>query len=448
MIPKPNRILVLSRAVVGRRMSSPGIRSYQIARTLAEQLPQAKVTLAVPSPVDLPLGELPFQVQQYSARSLVPLAWKHTTMVSFTLPASLLPFTTRTNVVLDLYGTLLAELMEIANIAIPAPHRSAWANLQRERLNIQLTWADFILYANDRQRRLYLGMLGALGRLTPEAYASDKSFSRLLGSAPFGVRPGEPEPRSRPLKGGWPGIRPTDKVLIWNGVVSEWYDVPTLIYAIHQLTRERDDVKLFFLGTEVPDIKETPKLQSLGAGSVISAIMLCRQLGLLDKHVFFNVDWVSYEETVDYLMDADIGVCTYFAGLETEYSMRTRLLDLFWTERPVVCTRGDALADLVDERRLGITVPPGDIQALVQAISRVLDDRAFIEECKANLRAAKAELRWERTLAPLIEFCRMPRLAGPSKRARLLPLATRLARLTTATAQQLITARNLGPGYF
>ena len=442
------KILVLSRAVVGQRMSGPGIRSYQIARVLAEQLPEAEVTLGVPAASDLPTEALPFRIETYTSRSLGRLARSSDVMIAFTFPLGLIPSTTRTHVVLDLYGVFLPEWLEVANTALKEPHRQAWMAAQRHKLSVLLTWADFVLYANERQRHLYLGMLATLGRITPEAYANDRELSGLLGYAPFGVRPGEPTPTRRALKGVWPGIRPTDKVLIWNGAVVEWYDLTTLIRAVHRLSRERDDIKLFFMGTELPSAQQrAEKLQGQGAGVVREALRLCEELGLLDKYVFFNFDWVSYEETVNYLMDADAGVCTYHRGLETEFSFRTRLLDLFWTARPIVCTQGDVLADLVDRRTLGVAVPPADEDALVRAIKRVIDDESFVAECKRNLREVREEFRWERTLHPLVEFCRNPVLLGPSKKSRLFPLGLRLGNFAWARAWQLLTTRTRGPRY-
>ena len=47
----------------------------------------------------------------------------------------------------------------------------------------------------------------------------------------------------------------------------------------------------------------------------------------------------------------------------TTKTFRTRLLDYIWAGLPMVVTRGDPLAELVDVQRLGIVVPPGDVTA-------------------------------------------------------------------------------------
>jgi glycosyltransferase involved in cell wall biosynthesis len=128
-----------------------------------------------------------------------------------------------------------------------------------------------------------------------------------------------------------------------------------------------------------------------------------------------------------YLRGSYLGLSTYFNNAETHYAHRTRFLDLFWAELPIVCTRGDVLSELVERRGLGVTVPEGDVSAVVAALRQLLDDRAFYGRCVANLRALKAELSWDQTLAPLIEFCRRPRPIAAPKPERLLPLLRRTA---------------------
>ncbi len=440
-------VLVLSLGVVGQRMSSLGIRSYHIARVLADRLPQGTVTLALPNDSDLLTQDLPFRVVRYTPSSLKTLAQQHDIMISYTFPVSLLPHTRNTRVVLDLYGVYVPEWLEIANTELEASHRQAWVDCQRRKLNLLLTWADFILYANERQRHLYLGMLTAVGRVTPEAYARDKRLTQLLGLVPLGVRPGEPQAARRVLKGVHPGIKQDDKVLIWNGAPTDWYDLETLIRAVHQLSWERDDIKLFFMGTELPSYPQPGKLKGTGAVGVRNALRLCEELDLLDRFVFFNVDWVSYDDTASYLLEADIGVCTYFEGLETNYSFRTRFLDLFWAECPIVCTEGDVLAGLVSSRRLGITVPPRDTQALAQAIRRLVDDEALVQACKQNLREVREEFRWEKVLEPLVEFCRTPAPARSGRQERRWAIAYRLASYRAGRLWQLLTTRQKGPTY-
>jgi glycosyltransferase involved in cell wall biosynthesis len=149
------------------------------------------------------------------------------------------------------------------------------------------------------------------------------------------------------------------------------------------------------------------------------AMGLARDLGLLDKAVFFN-EWVPYEDRAAYLDEADLGLSTHRIHLETHLSFRTRMLDYIWAALPIVCTEGDHFGDLVRARGLGLVVPPDDEAALAAAIGCLLDDAALRERCRAGLAALRDELRWDRVAEPLRRFAVAPRFAAdhePAMRA-------------------------------
>ena len=107
---------------------------------------------------------------------------------------------------------------------------------------------------------------------------------------------------------------------------------------------------------------------------------------------------------------------THLDHVETAFSFRTRILDYFWASVPVVATEGDALADLIDQSG-GITVPPGDVDALEDALFRILDDDELAAVCRKNLAELAPEFTWTRVLEPLLRFCRAPRRAPDLVRA-------------------------------
>src|SRR5690606_8326421 len=97
-----------------------------------------------------------------------------------------------------------------------------------------------------------------------------------------------------------------------------------------------------------------------------------RSVGALNASVFFNEDWVPYEERANFLLDANAGVSTHHAHVETEFSFRTRILDYLWAGLPMVVTQGDTFADLVEAEGLGVAVPAGDQAALERGLEQVL----------------------------------------------------------------------------
>jgi hypothetical protein len=107
-----------------------------------------------------------------------------------------------------------------------------------------------------------------------------------------------------------------------------------------------------------------------------------------------------------------VGVSTHLDHVETAFSFRTRILDYLWARLPIVATGGDTFADLIESRGLGITVPAGDVEALEEALFRLLDDEAAAAECRARLAEVVPDHAWSKVLAPLVAFCRQPRRAA------------------------------------
>jgi glycosyltransferase involved in cell wall biosynthesis len=419
-------VLVMCSAIVGTRMASPGIRSSNIARVLKQQLPDAKVTLALPPklPSDLDPASVEFNVEWPDQRRMIELIREHDVIVTAKFPLKYMPFALNKKIVLDLYTPFYTEWMEMSKNDPSAKHRRAWLESKRKNLLAQMAAADLILCANDRQRDLLIGIMGTLGYFTARAYDDDPTLERLVRVAPLGIRPNEPQPGAPIMKGVMPGIAESDFVLLFNGTIVEWYDLDLLVHAVHRLSRERSDIKLVFMGTEHPDSFGAKPLQGLGGGATKHAMALAEQLGILGTHIFFNFGWANADETERYLQEADASVCTYWDSLETRYSFRVRYLDVFWARLPIICTRGDVVSEWVDEYPLGVAIPEGDLDGLTDAIRRLADDREFRERCRANLGELREQFRWERTLAPLVEFCRTDSAVLTRRREQVLPLVT------------------------
>lgn len=417
-------ILVLAGAAYGQRMSSPGIRAHHMARVLVERVPGARVTLAVPA--DSAQGEAtdaPCRLVYYTKFSILREIANHDIIIATGFPGYALFFFPWKTFVLDFFTMYILEWMESSadDPGFRPARRKAWLSQARKLLNVQLTFADYVLAASDRMRDAHLGSMMSLGLISPRSHAKDRSLNKLIGVAPHGIRPDPVTRAKQMIKGRYAGIRETDKLILWNGGIVSWYDPATLLRAMAELAQERDDIKLVFVGSSYPS------LGSLGLGNrFMEALDLSRSLGLYNRSVFFDLGWVPYDEMKDYTLEADLSVCTYFQGLETNFSLRTRFLDIFWAEVPLVCTRGDVLAELVDEHQLGITVDEGDAAGVAAAIRKIADDQEFVGECKRNLRAFKACMTWEVALQPLIEFCKSGESIAKPKSQRMMPLVTRI----------------------
>lgn len=401
-------------------MSSPGIRATAMADVLSRLVPGAEVTLAGPNEDFAAPAGAHYKTTRWHARNVIQLVNRHDIVVSSGFPPQIAPLFPKKKFVVDLFTQYAMEWMEVGRQHYTGYKQHAWVQRTRAILGLQLTLADLVLCCNERQRDSYIGMMISLGLITPAVYDTDPSLRRYIDVAPHGLRRQPPTPGPRVLRGVHPGFREDDKIIVWNGGIIQWYDPATLLEALRRLGR--DDVKLLFLGAAYPGFEE------LGQGVRFQdAHAIAEANGQLNRTVFFEEGWVSYEDARQYVLEADISVCSYFDNLETRYSHRTRFVDLIWAELPFICTHGDILAQEVEDNGWGVVVPEEDPAALEGAITRLLDDPVFYSRCKANLAAAREALQWDVTLRPLIDFCSDTGAVVASKWDRMPGLLQRLA---------------------
>ena len=401
--PAAPRVLVISNDTVNERMAGPGIRSWEIAKVLSKRQP---VTLAVPN--DDPLAGEGFDVVGYGStlgRGLRKLAADHDVLVVQGFVLHLFPFLTEMGktIVVDLYDPFTLENLHVYSHD-PIDERLSTHEAHLGVLNAQIQAGDFFLCASEKQRDYWLGMLAANNRINPPQYDADPTLRGLIDIVPFGIASDPPTRTGAALKGVVPGIGADDRVILWGGGIWEWFDPLTLIRAVGRIRGTRPEVKLFFMGTRHPN----PMVPEMAMTA--RAMELARELGLEGTGVFFN-EWVPYDERQNYLLEADVGASLHFDHLETRFSFRTRVLDYIWAGLPIVCTRGDAIGDLVESHGLGRVVDYRDEDGLVEALLAILDDPGGRAAYAERFKAVTDELGWERALGPLLKFCAEPRPA-------------------------------------
>ena len=394
-------VLVVASDHVGSSMAGPGIRAYWFARELAKRF---AVTLSVPYQTDLQADGFELVVENpWDAHAMTNLATQFDALVAQRLPVPTLRALarSRTRTVYDLYDPVTIE-----NLALDAGRRlgraeRAYFGLGTLVQKAVLVHGDAFVCASETQRDLWLGALLVLGRIDHRAYGGDPTLRALIDVVPFGLDP-EPPEAGPGFRGVVPGIDETSKILLWPGGVWNWFDPLTVIRAVAELRRARDDVWLTFLGTRHPN-ERVPEMEMTGR-----AFALAEELGVRDRGVHFNTGWVPYEARGAFLAEADVGVSAHFDDLETRFAFRTRLLDCFWAGLPVITTGGDALARLVAERGVGRVVAAEDVAGWREAISALLDDGSALREARHRLAAVRDELAWPRAVEPLARLLEGP----------------------------------------
>lgn len=395
--PMATRVLIVTGDPIGKKLAGPGIRAWNMADQLSKDNDVRLVSLSGVEQMGAPFDLVHVRAgddrafDKHEQWADVIVFQGHAMAVFRALRSS------RKILVVDIYDPMHLEQLEQGR-ELPPDQWSRQVREATEVLNEQLERGDFFLCASERQRMFWLGQLAALGRVNTENYDSDPDLRGLIDVAPFGLSAQQPEHHRDVLKGVRPGIGIDDKVVLWSGGLYNWFDPKTLIRAVADLSVRRDNVRLLFLGTNNPH----PGVPEMGI--VAESRELARELGVIDRSVFFNASWVDFDDRQNYLTEADAGVSTHFSHIETTFSFRTRILDYLWSELPMVVTEGDYFAELVASEQLGIVVEAGDVEQLSSALERALFDEPFIARAKRNIRRVRQQYYWDRALVPLVEF--------------------------------------------
>ncbi len=442
--PAARRVLIAVVDPLTPQMAGPAIRAWHMAAALAAE---HQVVLATTG--ECSLEDERFRachVDEHGLRRLEQ--WCEVLVVrGFIMQRHRALATSNKVVIVDVYDPMHLEQLEQGRDAGERQHLAS-VRAVTAVLNQQLLRGDFFVCASPKQRDFWLGALAALGRVNPLTYAQDKTMRSLIDVVPSGFPDVPPGPGQPVLRGVVPGIGADDKVVLWGGGIYNWLDPLTLVRAIDRLRHRLPEVRLYFMGLAHP----TPDVPRMTM--VDRTIELSDGLGLTGSHVFFNQGWVSYEERQAYLLEADVGVSTHLDHVETAFSFRTRLLDCLWASLPMVATSGDGFSEIIDADNLGLTVPPGDVEALDRALFRLLDDEDLRAACRKNISQVAPAFTWSSAMEPLLGFCRAPRrapdLVAPGVHGRV-PLRpptpdTRRSRLRSQL-QQLLGRGGLGRAF-
>jgi hypothetical protein len=385
-------------------MAGPALRMWEISRVLARHCDVMLVTAHLDA-VE-PDG---FQVSQYTSADLKRFMHWADAIVLDPSVYEIYPEVRRFDrpLAVDLIWPRLLESLELARHAKPA---DLW-ELTLLRQVQSSTWfdplrrGDFFFCGTPRQRDFYLGLLAALGRLNPLTYENDQELRRLIDVVPFGLPGDAPQHTRTVLRGVVPGIGQEDFILLWAGGVWPWLDPWTLLEAMARLIDSSPQIRLFFMGITRPQ----PETQTQWSNDQL--IDRARELNVLDRNVFINTGWIDYHDRANYLLEANVGATTHDCQLETHFSLRTRSFDYVWAGLPILTTTGDWIAELIEQKGLGLTVPPRNPDALAGAIVRLANDAELRQQMRQRMAEQAREWTWDRVCQPLVEFCLAPRLA-------------------------------------
>lgn len=253
---------------------------------------------------------------------------------------------------------------------------------------------DLFLCASEAQRLFYLGALLSVGRLNPVAYAEDASLRNLIRIAPFGVHAARPRREAT-----------ASHDLLFGGIY-DWYAPLLAIDAVIAARREVPDVTLTFTTHPNPDL--TPQ------GKHAEALAHVKRVGA-GEFIRFE-PWTAYGRRAEFFDRFAAAMMTFGDSLETQLAMRTRVYDYLWAGLPVITSSAPGTDELIEQNLAGVVIRDGSPESFANSIVDFFRN----DEMRAALVDGTQRFvdthQWNSTLAPLLDFCRSPRVDHSKER--------------------------------
>jgi len=253
-----------------------------------------------------------------------------------------------------------------------------------------LLHGDVFLCGSNAQRHFYIGALLAVGRVNPIVFGNDPHLASLIRIVPFGVPP----------IGDVPPAADSVRDVLFGGIY-DWYDPILAIDAVAIARATLPDVTLTFIRHPNPSL--TPQ------GKLADAIGYVKR----NRYDFVRFQpWVAYGERAVFYRRFGAGLLTFAQSIETDFAMRVRVFDYLWGGLPIVTSSAPGTDELLTEYGAGVVVRSASAADFAEALVLALGNRRM----RDGARRFVDDHQWPRTLQPLVDFVRAPRI-DPQKDA-------------------------------
>ncbi|MBO3810072.1 MAG: glycosyltransferase family 4 protein [Candidatus Brockarchaeota archaeon] len=155
-------------------------------------------------------------------------------------------------------------------------------------------------------------------------------------------------------------------VVGYVGTFQTWHGVEELILASKAVLEKHPEVRFLMVGPYYEQMEN-----------------LARRLGVSNAYTFTGP--VSYRDVPKYINAADILVAPYNpekSELRKRYGIGSplKVLEYMSCAKPLVTTSLKPITDVVQDEVNGLLVPPGDVEALKDALIRLIEDKDLARE--------------------------------------------------------------------
>jgi len=257
--------------------------------------------------------------------------------------------------------------------------------------NKALKRGDYFLCANVPQKHMYMGVLSALGVINPYSYEKERVLL-----VPFGV-----ESTLNINNSHNPyhelGIKKDDFTLLWFGGLYPWFNIEPLLEVIKDLSIKQPKLKFVIVGGKNPYNNHPDFIRQYEV-----ARKYAENNNLIDKAILF-VDWVDFNDRINWYQHADVVISINNIGEENIYSWRTRVMDYVWGEIPMITNGGDPLSDELIATESAIKLKDLEKKTIYDTIENLLNNKKALSAYKKNLLSVKSKYHWEKTVEALDE---------------------------------------------
>ncbi|MDI6783266.1 MAG: glycosyltransferase family 4 protein [bacterium] len=273
-------------------------------------------------------------------------------------------------VVLDLFGLRVLEDAYLTGFELDAFFASKIEALAK---------ADYFICATDMQKAYFIPWLIIAG-IDPK--------ENCIGSIPVSLSPQLPQ---MPVTKDAP-------TFVYGGLFWPWQNPFPALNAVIQTMDKLNRGTLKIYGSKHPYWKEFPGPYSDPKKELVS----------LNRVEF--IDLIQHEQLMQEYLNATAAIDLPVANHERFLAFPIRSVCYLWSGVPLLVSRVSPLAAYIEKYTAGWVLEQKDTESISRTIEQILrDPNEAYQRGKNAQQLVAAELTWDKTITPLVEFCQNPK---------------------------------------